>query len=349
MRLAVALSGGGDSLLALALLKEAGRDVVAVHGRFLALDPARAALERDLARICRGLGVDFEVLDLVREFEQRVVARFAAQYAAGLTPNPCLACNREIKFGAFMDLAASRLGARGLASGHFASLGPGPDGRPLLARGRDASRDQSYFLCLAPRERLARAVFPLARRSKAEVSAGLGPRGLAPPLAAASREICFVPGDDYRAFLLARGMDLPGPGRVVLRDGTRVGGHRGLWRHTQGQRRGLGIAHAEPLYVLDKDPALNTLVVGTRAEMLCRGCLAREVNIMLDPGLWPAEVLVQTRYRQKALPARVRVRGPDLEVEYLEPRPRPAPGQAVAVYSRKGEVLAGAVIARITE
>lgn len=330
-----------DSLLSLILLKESGHDLMAVHGHFLPPNPGWERVAQGLSAACDSLGVPFHALDLHREFEERVVAPFAADYKAGLTPNPCALCNPRMKFGVLFE-AAERLGADRMATGHYVGMVDGPEGR-LLVRGADAAKDQSYFLSLVDIKRLRRAEFPLVGTFKKDVPALLARHGLTPPLPGESQEICFVPDDDYQAFLSAR-EDMPGPGPAVLSDGTVVGEHRGLWRHTQGQRRGLGIAWSEPLYVLDKDVARNTLVVGTRDELAASGCVAGRVNLMRPLDTWPEEVLVQTRYRQRAKPSRVSLENGRFRFTFLEPHVRPTPGQVAAVYDGRGVVLGGGVI-----
>ncbi|MBG0790399.1 MAG: tRNA 2-thiouridine(34) synthase MnmA [Desulfovibrionaceae bacterium] len=338
---AVAVSGGMDSLLALALLREQGREVMAVHGHFLPPNLGWERVAGGLSNACDTLGVPFHALDLHAEFEREVIASFVDGYKAGLTPNPCALCNPRMKFGVLFA-AAKRLGADRLATGHYVRMA-GRDGELMLARGADAAKDQSYFLSLVPIETLRRADFPLAGTFKRDVRAILDRHGLTPPLPGESQEICFVPHDDYQAFLAARG-PMPGPGPAVLSDGTVVGEHRGLWRHTQGQRRGLGIPWSEPLYVLDKDVAANTLVVGTKDELAAFGCVAGQVNLMRPTSTWPEVVLIQTRYRQKAKPGRVRLVDGRLHFTFLEPHARPTPGQVAAVYDEAGTVLGGGII-----
>lgn len=340
MLTAVAVSGGADSLLALLLLAEAGRETVALHAR---LCPRRnqAQTEEALEALCRRLGLPLVVADLTGDFERLVMQPFVTAYASGLTPNPCAHCNRAIKFGALAE-AAARLGATALATGHYARIETGPDG-PALFRGADPGRDQSYFLSLVPAERLSRAVFPLAGLRKAAVKAELARRGHIPPEPEESREVCFIPGD-YRDFLRQRGVDLPGPGPVILSDGREIGRHQGLWRHTVGQRKGLGLSHAEPLYVLDKRSSDNALVVGTRAELETSALAASGLNLLAPPGEWPETVLLQTCYRQKARPATVRLDGDSLTAVAGSPLPRPTPGQVLALYALDGRVLAGGLI-----
>ncbi len=339
---AVGVSGGMDSLLALCLLKEQGRDVLAVHAHFLSPGSHWETLKSGLQKVCKTLDVPLHVADLHREFDLYVVRRFVADYSAGLTPNPCAACNPLMKFGQLFDFVRS-LGAERIATGHYARMqGVEPWGTMLL-RGVDRSKDQSYFLSLVPLERLRKAEFPLAGTLKRDVPEILERHGVRPPLPSESQEICFVPDDDYQAFLEQHG-DMPGHGAMTLPDGTRVGTHRGLWRYTQGQRRGLGIAWRHPLYVLDKSVADNRLIVGPKDMLEAPGCIVAELNLMVPPESWPAVIRVQTRYRQKAKPSHFEVRGDQLILHFDEPHTRPTPGQVAAIYTDDDVVLGGGII-----
>jgi len=347
MRVAVAVSGGMDSLLALALLKESGAEVLGLHGFFLPPDAAAQERVEALSAQCARLGVEFQALDLSSEFRERIIRPFAREYAAGRTPNPCAACNPGMKFGLLFDHART-LGADCLATGHYARILDHPACGRVLARGADPAKDQSYFLSLVPWERLKRAVFPLGDIHKKDVPAMLAARGLTPPLSVESQEICFVPGDDYCAFLEAEapglGVDLPGEGPILDREGRELGRHRGLWRHTPGQRRGLGVAHSEPLYVLAKDPERNALVAGPDSAARAAGCTAEQVNLLVPAERWPAAPLVRTRFRQEAKPCRAEFFGAALRMVFAQPRSLPAPGQVAALYDPDGTVLAGGVI-----
>lgn len=342
MTIAVAVSGGMDSLLSLALLKEQGHEVMALHGHFLPPGPAWERVATGLTEVCDILGVPFHALDLHKEFEARVVAPFGKDYRRGLTPNPCAVCNPRMKFGVLFD-AARKLGANEIATGHYVRMEERDGLGRMLVRGADATKDQSYFLGLVPIDILRLAHFPLAETMKRDVLDILATHGLTPPLPSESQEICFVPDDDYQAFLLSRG-SMPGPGPICLGDGTKVGQHKGLWRHTQGQRRGLGVAWTEPLYVLDKDVARNTLIVGPKSELAASGCTAGQINLMAEPALWPNVVQLQTRYRQKAKPSRVEFTDGKLHFHFIEPHTRPTPGQVAVAYTEDGAVLGAGII-----
>lgn len=344
MTIAVAVSGGMDSLLSLVLMKEQGHDLMAVHGHFLPPNPAWKQVADGMTAACEKLDVPFHALDLHEVFDSKVVSPFVSDYRAGLTPNPCAVCNPRMKFGVLFDRAI-QLGADGIATGHYVRMEERDGLGRMLVRGADLSKDQSYFLSLVPIEALRRAHFPLAETYKKDVLAMLAKHGLEPPIPSESQEICFVPKDDYQAFLLDRSK-MPGGGPAVLSDGTVVGRHKGLWRHTQGQRRGLGIPWSEALYVIDKDVANNALIVGPKGELESPGCVAGEVNLMADVSLWPEIVQLQTRYRQKAKPSRFEVIDGKLVFHFIESHSRPTPGQVAAVYTEDGAVLGGGVIER---
>ncbi|NJB69450.1 tRNA-specific 2-thiouridylase [Desulfobaculum xiamenense] len=339
MTTAVAVSGGMDSLFTLLLLKERGLDVFAIHAHFLPPSDTTARTVAALTERCAELGVPFHAVDLSREFDEQVITPFVRGYAEGHTPNPCATCNPAMKFGLLFD-RARELGADTLSTGHYARMLDTPTGKRLY-RGADPVKDQSYFLSLVPRERLEHAILPLGDWCKADVRGALEARGVVVPLPSESQEICFVPGDDYCAFLRSRMDRLPGPGPIELEDGTTVGRHNGLWRHTLGQRRGIGVAWSEPLYVLDKDTARNALIVGTAERLPATGCTLGDVNILVPPAAWPETVLVQTRYRQKAKPAHATLAGDTLRLSFIEPHTRPTPGQVGALYDHDGSVLAG--------
>ncbi len=336
---AVALSGGADSLMTLLLLRETGAAVMGVHALFHGAGDD--GLPERLRVLCADLGAPFTVIDLRREFEELVVAPFVRAYQQGLTPNPCAACNPSIKFGLLLD-RVRELGADRLATGHYARLEAAGYG-PALFRGLDQSKDQSYFLSMVPRDRFERVVFPLSGWTKAEVKNALHERGLTPPAGRESQEVCFIPSD-YRDFLRARKVRLGGPGLITLADGTVLGRHFGLWQHTLGQRKGLGIAYSEPLYVTAKSFEKNSLIVGPKSAAMSSGCRTGAPNLLCPPDRWPGEVLVQTIYRQRPEPARVDLDAEGMTITFPGPRAIPSPGQVAAVYSPEGQVLGGGVI-----
>lgn len=342
MKVAVAVSGGVDSLFTLVLLKEAGFDVLAIHAHFLPPDETSPESLKKLKAACEAVGADFHAVDLSAPFKTNVIAPFLNAYINGLTPNPCAMCNPSMKFGMLFD-AANELGADRIATGHYATLEEGEDG-VRLKRGADQTKDQSYFLSLVPRERLANAVFPLGDWLKSDVKTEIERRGMAPPVPSESQEICFIPDDDYCAYLESSGARLPGPGAITLPDGTKVGEHKGLWRYTQGQRRGMGVAWTEPLYVVGKNMTANTLLVAPRSETYDSSCIAEQTNVLVPRNQWPETVLAQVRYRQKPQPVHAELTGDELKLEFTQPQSIPAPGQVAVCYDPDGIVLAGGII-----
>lgn len=353
MKIAVAVSGGMDSLCALLTLREAGHEVVALHALFI--DPPReGGAAPGLRALCAKLGIVLQVEDLRAVFRREVIDPFVAAHVRAHTPNPCAQCNRSMKFGALLDAALRPIcmggtGADAIATGHYAALKEHPNYGYTLKAGEDFSKDQSYFLALVPLERLRRCVFPLADKRKDELRVWLEDQGCAAPVPGESQEICFVPRDDHRAFLQGTGVKLPGPGPVLLRaaDGSEreIARHRGLWQYTEGQRKGLGIAWREPLYVLARDRGRNALIVCAKVGLNARECRAEQVNFMTLPELWPEKLFARVRYRQRPAPASVRVADGVMRIFFETPQQPAAPGQVVVIYDEQGFVLAGGVIA----
>lgn len=343
MRVAVAVSGGVDSLAALLLTMGAGHETLALHGLFLERDEANIA---GLGELCRELGVPLHVADLRGVFRQKVIEPFVRDHAAGLTPNPCCLCNAAVKFGSLLDIALS-LGCDALASGHYAALGPcGP------RASANAAKDQSYFLSLVPRQRLAHARFPLAGMATKEQTRQLvALAGRRAPASAESQDACFLAGMDRLEFLAAAGLAAE-PGGAWLRDDDGrerlIGRHAGLWRYTTGQRKGLGIAWHEPLYVLERRQADNSLLLGPARMLGMSRILTAPANYFVPEDAWPRRQLLRCRHRGPLLPATARAR-PDGSLEIgLQERALPgAAGQIAALYGRNGRLLAGAVIRKV--
>ena len=356
--IAVAVSGGADSLYSLLSLKERGLNVFALHALFLpeCLRPqSYTGMLEKLKENCAGFGIPLHVADCSAAFRQKIIRPFAEAWMEGKTPNPCAHCNRHMKFGLLWE-EAKKLGAELMATGHYAAMRHLDDG-PALFAGKDSLKEQSYFLALTPVENLSRTLFPLAEINKRALLSFLEKRSIALPQKGESQEICFIPDADYRAFLenfaASEGVVLSGPGPVILPGGVKISTHKGLWRYTEGQRHGLGIAWNEPLYVLGKDIPENTLIVGAKSDFSDCACRCAQLNFLVQPQLWPEIVLAKTRYRQKPEPAKVRLRLENgeqtLELEFTSAKNRPpaAPGQIAAIYSATESglrLLAGGVI-----
>jgi tRNA-specific 2-thiouridylase len=347
----VGLSGGVDSSVAAALLRDAGHDLVGVTLRTTPWEapeeaatrfgsccsPATAGTARQVAR---RLDIPYYLLNHEREFGERVIADFTREYGAGRTPSPCVVCNREIKFGTLLERALA-WEADAVATGHYARIAPDPrTGRVCLLTARDEAKDQSYFLWPLTQTQLARARFPLGGLRKPEVRAQARARGLATAATPESQELCFVSGD-YRTFLRARAPEAFRPGPVVDEAGREVGAHAGLGGYTVGQRRGLGRVGTEPAYVVRLDPSRNAVVVGPREALRATRLVAESVNWIAIPSLTaPLEVEARVRHRAPRVPARAVPRDAG-QVELLlhEPQYAVTPGQSVVLY--QGEVVVG--------
>jgi tRNA-specific 2-thiouridylase len=358
MRIIVGMSGGVDSSVAAALLVEQGYDVVGVTLRVWpwreAADPVKrfgsccsAESAGDAQAVARTLGIRHYLLNSEAEFTAAVIDRFVEAYAAGTTPVPCVACNRDLKFGSLLTRARA-WEAEGVATGHYAGVTRDPDtGRYLLWRGRDRQKDQSDFLWPLTQEQLASARFPLAHLSKAEVRAHARRLGLATADKPESQEICFIPDDDYRGFLRRRSAGIFRPGSIVDTSGRRLGTHGGLPAYTIGQRKGLGLSAGRALHVLDLDPDTNTVTVGDAAQLDRQRLVARDVNfIACDPPAEPLAVEAKIRHNHAPAAATVRALGDGgAEVVFATPQRAVTPGQSVVWY-RGDCVIGGGVIAR---
>jgi tRNA-specific 2-thiouridylase len=362
------MSGGVDSSAAAAILKEQGHELVGFtmqlwnQRRGLSVDengeplPSRCCSLDDVydaRRVAEELGFPFYVLNLEREFEQDVVQPFIASYLNGETPIPCVACNSRLKF-ASLDRLALSLGCEKVATGHYARVEyDATANRYRLLRGRDPQKDQSYFLWELTQDQLSRSLFPLGEMSKADAREAARDNGLAVAEKAESQEICFVPDGDYAGFI-DRYLDseeelerLPGKGEIVSARGEVIGEHAGIHHYTIGQRRGIGIAGARPLYVIGIDSARNRVVVGNQDELLSAEFAAAGVNwIALDNPTEPVNAEVRVRYRHTAAPATITPLANDrVLVAFDEPQRAITPGQATVFY-RGDEVVGGGWIVK---
>jgi tRNA-uridine 2-sulfurtransferase len=341
MRVLVALSGGVDSAVATARLLEAGHEVVGVH---LLLAPGGAAVA-DARLVAESLGIDLLVWDLRERFASEVMGPFVTEYAAGRTPNPCLVCNRTLKFGAVWELARD-LGFDALATGHYARIGRADDA-PTLLRAVDASKDQSYVLGVLTADVVAHVVFPLGDSTKSHVRAEAAARGLPVASKPDSLDVCFISDGDAASFLAAKLGPLPGEVKDV--QGAVVGQHTGAYRFTVGQRRGLRLgrpaADGQPRFVRSIDPASRTVVVGPRESLAV---------VRLDAGVpsWtgsqrpgPWRGWAQIRAHGAPLPAVFTSDSNSLTVVLDEPTFGVALGQTVVAYDGD-RVIGSAVILR---
>ncbi len=351
MKVIVAMSGGVDSSVAALRLIEAGHDVTGVFFRLV--DPlgeggSRCCSPRDMedARLAAQLlGIELLERCVSRRFFDEVFETSLRAYARGLTPNPCVVCNRRIKF-AELAHAADQIGADLIATGHFARLEQNGDGVAHLLRAVDRSKDQSYFLHRVDQQILSRTVFPIGDLSKGEVRELARSAGLVQAEKAESQELCFVPEGTSYAELVEHWMpEMIRPGIIADHDGRQLGAHRGIHRFTIGQRRGLGISSQAPLYVVGLDPKTATVIAGKGDELLRTSIRVHDLRWVAGrPPCRPLACTVQVRSRHRGVPAEVRVNGDDAEIDFAEPVRAPAPGQA-AVFYDGDEVLGGGWIA----
>jgi len=345
---AVALSGGLDSAMALVLLHEAGHQVAGVTMQLLpdATQDGQESVDVASARaVCARYGIDHHVVDLSDEFHRQVIASFVAEYGDAHTPNPCIRCNQAIKFGALLEHVQA-LGMPCMASGHYVRTARAR-GQHRLLRGVDATKDQSYFLYTLSQEQLRHLCFPLGEYRKEDVRAMARARDLAVTERPESQDVCFLRGETYAALLGRLAPDTLRPGPILTRSGEQLGTHKGLPLYTVGQRSGLGIAAPRPLYVLELDPTRNALVVGYSEELLAPALLAEEMRYV--SGAAPAgQVQVQAQIRYRARPAAATLsplEGERALVRFDSAVRAIAPGQAVVLYDGD-EVIGGGCIVR---
>ena len=368
MKIAVAMSGGVDSSAAAAILKEQRHDLVGFtmqlwnQRRGISVDengeplPSRCCSLDDVydaRRVAEELAFPFYVLNLEKEFDRDVVQPFVNSYLKGETPIPCVACNSRLKF-ASLDKLASSLGCEKVATGHYARVDfDEATHRYRLLRGRDPNKDQSYFLWELTQDQLSRALFPLGELSKSDARQAARESHLAVAEKKESQEICFVPDGDYAGFIdryLAAEQQtdrLPGDGEIVTSDGAVLGTHGGIHRYTIGQRRGIGIANARPLYVLGVEAERNRVIVGYDDELLSDEFTAAGVNwIAFDNLSEPVRAEVRIRYRHTAASAAITPEPNGRAfVKFDEPQRAITPGQATVFY-RGEEVLGGGWIVK---
>ncbi|MFZ5911086.1 MAG: tRNA 2-thiouridine(34) synthase MnmA [Chloroflexota bacterium] len=350
-KVVVAMSGGVDSSVAAALLKQQGHDVTGMMLRLWS-EPGKEESNRCCTpdsmamarRVAAKLDIPFYVVDAKDVFRKTVVQYFLEGYAAGETPNPCLLCNRQIRWTFLLDHALT-LGADFMATGHYARRKE-KNGKIALLRAVDLSKDQSYVLHVLTQEKLQKALFPVGEYQKADIRRMAEAFGLPVYKRPDSQDLCFLAGEDYRAFIQRNAADMLVPGEIVTRGGKALGRHSGLANYTIGQRKGLGVQLPVPLYVLGKDAVSNTLIVGEAHELGADTLIAREVNWIA--GEVPVEAfraLVKIRYTARPAEAVVTPieSGAQARVRFDAPQRDITPGQA-AVFYVGDEVVGGGVI-----
>ena len=353
-RVLVAMSGGIDSSVAAALLHRAGLEVVGVSMRLFDKSREESSVDSkgqccsiddfyDARKVAQDLGFSHFVLDFEERFREEVIRPFTNAYLSGETPNPCVNCNKSLKFNSLIERAGA-ISASHVATGHYARIESGPEGFSLL-KGKDPEKDQSYFLYHLNQINMQKIMFPLGGYAKPEIRELARQLGLHLSDKAESQEICFVTEGRYDQFLLNEGaVEGVRPGEVRHLDGTLLGTHQGYWKYTVGQRKGIGISAPDPLYVIRVAPETNTVWVGGAEDLGHRSLTAVEVNwCRVVP---EAPLVCEAKIRSRALPVEALViPGQDrVEVTFMEPQRAVAPGQSVVFY-RDDEVIGGGWIA----
>ena len=329
----VAMSGGVDSSVAAAVLLEQGYEVV---GATMLLSENEADA-RDAKNTCDILRVPHVTLDRRKEFEEYVKSPFAKSYAVGETPNPCIVCNKKIKFGTFLDYAEEN-GFDLIATGHYVQKSFF-NGVPVIKCADDKKKDQSYVLWQLSEHQISRAIFPLCGMTKSEARSVAERYGFVSAHKSDSQDICFVPDGDYAGYIEKNHGIIPISGNFTDTEGNIIGQHSGIINYTVGQRKGLGIAFGEPRYVVAKNPENNTVTLGRNEDLFTTYVKVREVNVS-RAFEFPGSFEVKIRYGHSAQPATVTLgENGSAEITFTEPQRAPAPGQSAVIYS--GDLLVG--------
>jgi tRNA-specific 2-thiouridylase len=346
-RVVIAMSGGVDSSVAAALLVEQGYEVIGMMLRLWSepgaenenrcCTPDSMALAR---RVAASLGIPFYALDAQKAFYESVVAFFIDGYAKGVTPNPCLVCNRSIRWELLLNHALA-FGADFMATGHYARLRYDPDDTVQLLRAKDSAKDQSYVLHILGQEQLAQALFPLGEFTKPQVRQMARDFNLPVAERSESQDLCFLGNGDYRSFFVRHSSRPPLPGEIRTRKGKVIGQHQGLAFYTIGQRKGLNIASPDPIYVLEKDISANALIVGNVDELGNQQLVAHSINwVSGGPPSHAFHAQVKIRYKSRDAWATINlVDSTQAQVNFDEPQRDITPGQAAVFYD--GEVCLG--------
>lgn len=341
----IAMSGGVDSSVAAYLAQKSGLQCIGATARMCSQDILKEAYSEqniaDAAAIANRLGMDFYTLDATEPFREQVVENFIVCYEQGLTPNPCIQCNKHIKFSYLLD-KATELGCDYIVTGHYARIQKDEStGRYLLYKAADEGKDQSYFLACLNQQQLSRARFPLGEYTKAEIREIAEKQGFLTAKKRDSQDICFIPGGDYKAFICRYTGKVYPAGDYLDLKGTVVGKHTGAIGYTLGQRKGLGLAMGAPVYVCSKDMAANTVTVGPEDALYTTTLLAKDWNWMPFPALTaPIQVTAKARYRHIPQPATVYPEeNGSAKVIFNEPQRAITPGQAVVLY--QGDMVIG--------
>ena len=358
-KVAMAMSGGVDSSVAASLLKEKGYEVIGLTMKLWSYNDVGGNIENESSccslesinnakYVCSQIGIPHYTLDFTDVFENYVINNFVDEYLNGRTPNPCILCNIKIKWEVLLK-KANEIGADYFSTGHYARIGFDKDcGRYILKKGRDAKKDQSYFLWGLSQNALEKTIFPLGEMTKTEVRKYAEDRNLKSAKVEESQEICFIPDNDYHRFLSewTKSTDVKiEEGEIISKDGNVLGNHKGYPFYTIGQRKKLGIAVGKPIYVYDIEPKANRIFVGDEEDLYSRGLIADNINLIAFEEIEkPANVVTKIRYKDFGSSSVVYSAGDDeIKIIFDEPKKSITPGQSVVFY-REDIVIGGGII-----
>ena len=343
-KILLGMSGGVDSSVSAVVLQEQGYEVIGATMKLW--EDTEKAIE-DAKKVCEKLGIEHHVIDCTEKFRCRVINKFISEYENAKTPNPCVECNRYLKFGAFYE-KAKELGCEYIATGHYAKTEYSEKyKRYVLKKSDEEKKDQTYFLYYIPKEEIEYIIFPLQNRTSKEETRKIAEKNsLQVAHKKDSQEICFIPDNDYQKFLQKYSSQKPKVGNIVLKDGTVLGKHNGLINYTIGQRKGLGISYKEPLYVIKLDIQKNQVIVGTEQDLYSKELIANEINwLAIDQLKEPLKLKAKVRYRAKEAECTVYpIENEQVKVIFDEPQRAITPGQSVVFYDEDIVIGGGKII-----
>lgn len=344
-RVLLGMSGGVDSSTSAIILKQEGYEVIGCTMKLWEQNEPNKAVE-DAKKVCKKLGIEHHVIDCRELFKNKVIDNFTGEYQKARTPNPCIQCNKYLKFGIFYQ-KAQELECEYIATGHYACIEFSEKYQQyILKKSKEEKKDQTYFLYTIPKEKLEHILFPLKNyTNKQDIRKVAQENGLEVAEKKDSQEICFIPDNDYQCFLEKELKQKPKTGNIVLKTGKILGKHKGLTHYTIGQRKGIGISYPKPLYVIELNPEKNEVIVGEETELYSKTLYANQTNWIVQIQEKTVTCYAKIRYRAKEALATVTIQeNNEVKVEFEKPQRAITPGQSVIFYDKEGIVLGGGII-----